>query len=193
MAAALLSAAIVVCVYLYRRARCSDIHLVMIPLKHPLPLSQLIRENLGIVMTFMYSKKRIDQFAKEHFFGVWKDLEAVLHQANEKRALQACLEMALYLRALDDETGVSRLYKEVTKERFGKVFYGDGSINDLPLRQLANKIIHAETLTWDFDTHPDPILICTPKAPFDPRDPWARAEIYFPSLILLVRSMIYTP
>jgi hypothetical protein len=96
-------------------------------LKHLLPLGDLVRDNLSIIVTHFYSKKRIDEFSDKHFTDIWKGLKQVLHKVNEKRALRACLEMALYLRALDDETQISKLYAETTNEVFGTLFLLDGS------------------------------------------------------------------
>ena len=97
--------------------------------------------------------------------------------------------MALYLRALDDETQVSRLYTEITKEVFGTLFLKNGLSTSISIREVANKIIHADKLEWEFDQHPEPVLICTAK-PEESRK-WTRAEIDFAPLIHIGASMIY--
>ncbi len=158
-------------------------------LKHPLPLGDLVRDNLSIIVTHIYSKKRIDEFSDKHFTDIWKGLKQVLQKVNEKRALRACLEMALYLRALDDETQISKLYAETTNEVFGTLFLLDGSSRPIPIREVANKIIHADKLEWDFDKHVEPVLIC--KASADESRKWVRAEIDFAPLIQIGASMIY--
>jgi hypothetical protein len=160
-------------------------------LEHPLRLGSLLRERLSVIMMFVYSKKSIDQFTERHLTGVWKDLRHVMHKANERRAVKACLEMALYLRALDDETHLSKLYHELTAEIFCVASFSDASREKLPLREVANKIIHSMDLKFDFEATPDPILICLPKDDDRRGRKWVRAEINLAKLILLCASLIY--
>jgi hypothetical protein len=49
----------------------------------------------------------------------------------------------------------------------------DGSEKELPIREVANKMIHASSLEWEFEKFPDPVLICHTRD----SEKWERAEI----------------
>jgi len=56
---------------------------------------------------------------------------------------------------------------------------------------VANKIIHAEQIGFDFEAVSDPIFICVPKDDDRRARKWVRAEINLAKLILLGASLIY--
>jgi hypothetical protein len=129
----------------------------------PLPLTQLVHENLSVVMTFAFSRAPLEQLVENKFLGEWKYLRKVLFDISESRAIKACIELAVYLRALDDEEKMSAWLKQNSGRTFGQVTSSDGATKPLALREVANKIIHAADFAWDFSTQNNPLLICKPR------------------------------
>jgi hypothetical protein len=89
----------------------------------------------------------------------------------KSRATRAILELALLLRLLDDEEGVSEYFASTSRISFGRLVKADGSEASLTLRDVCNKIIHASGLEWQLAT--GPVLICNSQEP----QRWAKAEI----------------
>src|SRR5712671_870121 len=100
-----------------------------------LPLTRLIHENLSIVMCFVYSRKPLSQMMDAKFQGEWKYLNKALFDVSAERAEKACLELALFLRMLDDEAKISD-HHAATKNvpNCGKLIMKNGSEMDLPFR-----------------------------------------------------------
>ena len=97
-----------------------------------LPLTRLIHENLSIVMCFVYSRKPLSKMMDTKFRGEWKYLNKALFDVSAERAEKACLELALFLRMLDDEARISDYHK--TTENIpdcGTLIMKDGSEKDL--------------------------------------------------------------
>jgi hypothetical protein len=139
-----------------------------------LPITRLVHENLSIVMCFAYSQKPLGDMVEGKFAGEWKYLNKALFDISAERAEKACLELALFLRMLDDEEKISA-YHDATKNvpSCGRVVMKDGSEKLLTLREVANKLIHSSRLEWDFLKNHDPSLICHTRD----REHWLRAEI----------------
>ena len=129
----------------------------------PLPLTQLVHENLSIVMTFAFSRGPLEQLIENKFLGEWKYLRKFVFDIAEARTIKACIELAIYLRVLDDEEKMSAWLRENSGRAFGQVTSSNGSTERLALREVANKIIHAADYAWDFSTENKPFLICTPR------------------------------
>jgi hypothetical protein len=129
----------------------------------PLPLTQLVHENLSVVMTFAFSRGPLEQFLEKKFEGEWKYLRKFVFDISEARAIKGCIELAVYLRALDDEEKMSAWLRENSGRSFGLVTGSDGSTQPLGLREVANKIIHAASFAWDFSTENRPLLMCAPR------------------------------
>jgi len=129
----------------------------------PLPLTQLVHENLSIVMTFAFSRGPLERLVEKKFEGEWKYLRKFVFEIAEERAIKGCIELAIYLRALDDEEKMSVWLRENSGRTFGQVTSSDGSTTPLALREVANKIIHAASFSWDFSTENKPFLICMPR------------------------------
>jgi hypothetical protein len=129
----------------------------------PLPLTQLVHENLSAVMTFAFSRGPLEQLIETKFEGEWKYLRKFVLDIAEARAIKSCIELAVYLRALDDEEKMSAWLRQNSGRAFGQVTNSDGSTDRLALREVANKIIHAATFSWDFSAENKPFLICTPR------------------------------
>jgi hypothetical protein len=147
--------------------------------KFSLPFTKMLHENLSIVMCFAYSRKSLDEMFERKFMGEWKYLQKALFDISAQRAEKACLELALILRILDDELSVSE-YEAQTGHSHdcGKLILKDGTERALPFREVANKVIHASGLTWDFEKSSDPLLICHSRD----KEKWLRAEVNIVSL-----------
>jgi hypothetical protein len=143
-----------------------------------LPLTQLIHENLSIVMNFCFSRVPIERLIDAKFLGEWKHLRKGLFEVSERRAQIACLELAIFLRMLDDEEDLSGYLKQTTDACFGKLHFEGNPATGLALRDVANKIIHAQRLEWDLSKEDCPVLVCISD---DPKR-WTRAEIAVVSL-----------
>jgi len=108
------------------------------------------------------------------FRGEWKYLNKALFDISAERAEKACLELALFLRMVDDEEKISE-YHAATKNvpNCGRLIMKDGSEKALPFREVANKIIHSTRLEWEVLASPDPTLICHTRD----KEQWLRAEV----------------
>ena len=141
--------------------------------KFSLPLTQLIHENLSIVMNFSFSRRPLEQLIKTKFDGEWKYLRKALFSMSEQRAEKACIELAIFMRLLDDQEDISGYLAQTSGRHFGNLLMKNKPSKRLKLRDVANKIIHASSLEWEFSTENRPILIChSQKA-----EKWIRAEV----------------
>ena len=144
-----------------------------------IPLTQLIHENLSILINFCFARKPLEELIDNRFRGEWKYLRKGLFTVAENRAEKACLELALFLRLLDDEEEMSKYLREInSKLSFGKLIMRENTEKDLGLRDVANKIIHASSLEWNLTKENEPILICKSRD----EEKWERAEINLVSL-----------
>jgi hypothetical protein len=109
-----------------------------------------------------------------NFQGEWKYLNKALFEMSAARAEKACLELALFLRMLDDEEKISD-YHTATKNipDCGKLIMKDDKEEILTFREVANKVIHSSRLEWEFVKYPDPTLICHGSD----KEKWIRAEV----------------
>jgi hypothetical protein len=137
------------------------------------PLTQLIHENLSVLVTFAFSREPLELLRSTRFRGEWKYLDKALFVVSEQRADRACVELATLIRLLDDDEDVSGYLKENANLRFGRVVKEGQLEEPLYLRDLTNKIIHAHRLEWDFSTAGDPRVVCVSRQP----ERWLRAEI----------------
>ena len=138
-----------------------------------LPLTRLVHENLSIIMCFAYSRKPLKKMIQAKFKGEWKYLNKALFEISAQQAEKACVELALFLRTLDDEDAISRYHKATRRvPECGNVVFRDRSTEILAFREVTNKIIHAGAIEWDL-LKDDPLLICRARD----REPWIRAEV----------------
>lgn len=139
-----------------------------------LPLTRLIHENLSIVLCFVYSRKPLAEMMDSKFGGEWKYLNKALFEISAERSDKACLELALFLRMLDDEEKISD-YHAATRHvpNCGRLIMKDGSEKELPFREVANKVIHASRMEWELAKFPEPVLICHTRE----AERWVRAEV----------------
>lgn len=139
----------------------------------PLPLTTLVHENLSVVMTFVFSRNPLNNLVANRFEGDWKYLRKFVFDIPEKNAIRACIELAVYLRALDDEEKMSQWLRENSGRTFGTVTGLNGKVDPLALRQVANKIIHASDFSWNFSNESEPLLLCIPRD----KQTWTQATI----------------
>jgi len=138
-----------------------------------LPLTALVHENLSIVMDFCFSRKPLDQLLTANFAGEWKYLRKALFSMSEQRAGKAALELALFMRLLDDRDDISGYMNQTSTWTFGRLVVKDKPDQTLKMRDVANKIIHASELEWDLSRDNNPLLICISQK----KERWLRAEI----------------
>lgn len=140
-----------------------------------LPLGRLVHENLSVVLDFAFSRSAIADMLKR-FDGEWKYLRKAVLEISEARANKAAIELAMFLRMLDDHVG--REISTYFTQNHGKVFghvraRADGTDSPLSIREVANKIIHASELSWDVSEPSRPMLMCTGQA----GQSWTHAQI----------------
>jgi hypothetical protein len=91
-----------------------------------------------------------------------------------ERAEKACLELALFLRMVDDDEKITEYYAATQNApNCGKLVMIEGPEKDLPFREVSNKIIHAARIECDLMREPDPALICHSRD----TEKWLCAEI----------------
>ena len=138
-----------------------------------LSLTRLVHENLSIVMCFAYSQKPLVEMIDSKFKGEWKYLNKALFEISAQQAEKACVELALFLRTLDDEDEISAYHKATRRiPECGTVFFRDGSKEVMTFREVTNKIIHAGAIEWDLLKN-DPTLVCRGRD----QERWIRAEV----------------
>jgi len=152
-------------------------------IKFSLPLTQLIHEKLSIIMTFVFSRQPLEELIKDNFKGYWKYLNKAIFEISEQRAEKACLELAMFLRLLDNDQKISEYIEQRNSFTFGRLIKNNKPGEVLSIRDVCNKIIHASDFIWDF---PNKYLICNSQEP----DKWIRAEIEIISLAALCGELI---
>jgi hypothetical protein len=144
--------------------------------KYPIQLTQLVHENLSIVMSFAYSHRTLIDLMEKNFMGEWKYLRRAIFEIGEERANRAITELAVLMRILDDQERISDYYKQCgMKWNCGRLIKENGKVEELSPRQFSNKIIHSKTFEWDFSAEERPILIC--YAQDDDARKWIRSEV----------------
>jgi hypothetical protein len=139
----------------------------------PLPYTKLIHERLSTVLTFAYSWAKLQQLLKERFPGEWKNLRKTIDTVSPENAIRAFIELAAYLRLLDDAEDWAR-DPLLENRTFGRLLKQDGSETPLYLRDVTNKIMHAREWRWDVVSDPDrPKLVCVSDEP----ERWVGAEV----------------
>lgn len=154
--------------------------------RHSLPLTQLIHDNLSIVMTFTFSRKALETLRNTKFMGDWKYLDKALFSVSEQRAAKACIELASFLRLLDDQEGLSKYLKQTSGHGFGRIIRQDQPDEVIYMRDLTNKIMHASDFEWDFSDSESPKLVCISHKP----ERWVRAEVEIVALAALCGELM---
>jgi len=139
-----------------------------------LPLTRMVHENLSIIMSFAYSRQPLADMVERKFRGSWQYLHKAIFEISEEHANRSCLELALFLRMVDDEEGLSTYFTKVKSvPNCGKLIMKNGSEKPLPFREVANKVIHSSRLEWEFSKSADPVLVCHTRD----KEKWLRAEV----------------
>lgn len=136
------------------------------------PLTHIIHENMSVLATFAFSRAPLQSLREGKFLGEWKYLDRALFTVSEQRAERACLELATFIRMLDDNEDVSGYLRQTGGHSFGRVVKTGQPDEPLYLRDLTNKVIHAHHLEWDFSAPDDPKLVCISRQP----ERWLKAE-----------------
>lgn len=137
-----------------------------------IPITKIIKDNLSLVMMFAYSRPALRKFRGSHFGGDWPYVDEVLFTTPEQIAIRAFLELALLYRTLDDQENVD---DGSLGAEFGHLYLKDGSTTPLYMRDVANKVIHAQRHEWLFTDPAIPVLraFANPNA----KEKWLRADI----------------
>lgn len=139
-------------------------------------LRKLIHENLIVVMTYAYSQKMLVDMINRRVSGRVQNLEITLFESSKIRAERAVAELAMYLRLLDDNEGISKYLKRQNSQLdSGTLFMKNGLTDKIGIRDFANKVIHASKFDWELLGVVDPKLICHARE--NERDKWVKAEI----------------
>lgn len=137
------------------------------------PLTHLIHENLSALVTFAFSRVALESLRDRKFLGEWKYIDRALFTVSEQRAERACLELATYIRILDDDENIADYLRQTGGDSFGRVLKKGQPDEPLYLRDMTNKIIHAHHLEWDFSSADDPKVVCISRKP----ERWLKAEV----------------
>jgi len=122
--------------------------------------TKVILENLSIVMTYVFSYQALADFYGAYFVGHHRFLMLAFTTTPQRRATRALLELAVLYRALDDTQSIVKSIDPEDTGEWGKVHTTKGEVERLPLRELVNKIIHAEEIGWSFKSIMDPQIVC---------------------------------
>jgi hypothetical protein len=151
-----------------------------------LPVSRLIRENVSVLMTFAFSRGPLQEWAAKSLQGEFKQWRETVFGLAEQRAEKACLELAIFLRYLDDEENLSDRYAGYSGITFGYLSHRDGKVTALDLRDVANKVIHALEFQWDLSRAVQPMLVCMPRD----SEKWTRASVDVAALSVTCGSLL---
>ena len=138
-----------------------------------LPLTTLVHENLSIVMDFCFSRNPIEQLVNTKFQGEWKYFRKALFSVSEQRVGKAVLELALFMRILDDRDNITEYLNQTNTWNFGRFVIEGKPDKTMKMRDVANKIIHSSTLEWNTANLEKPILVCISQE----KEKWLRAEV----------------
>ena len=147
--------------------------------EYPIHLTKLILENISAVMSFAYSRRPLDELMQNNFAGEWDYLRKALFDIAEQRANRAITELAVLLRILDDEQ--KRPFSTISPAvpmALGRLELKNGEVKELSLRELSNKIIHAQTFSWDYSECESPGLNCYSRDDDNrSKNPWKMARV----------------
>jgi hypothetical protein len=136
-----------------------------------LPLTRVLHENMATVITFAFSQGPIRRLIDEKFKGYWEYLEDFAFGVPERNATRARLEIAVLLRLIEEPPPYRK------KWSFGVIYGTDGTTKSLSLKELTNKIIHADQLSWDLSDEKAPKLLCIAPDAQKEKYKWTKAEV----------------
>jgi hypothetical protein len=147
----------------------------------------IIHDNLGIVLTYAFSKQALDEYRGWLVGNRWYVADRVLLELPRQHATRAIIELALMFRALDSVSEITKhdyvathpyVVYHSTGYIYGKLYDLDGASRQLPLCDVPNKVIHAKRIDWNFDNPKEPLVICHAAETEYARFKWARAEVF---------------
>jgi hypothetical protein len=173
-----------------------------VPPSEPLPAlgaetAGIIHDNLGIVLTYAFSKPALDEYRRWLMGQRWHLADRVLLELPRQRATRAIIELAVMFRALDSVREITKddyvathpyVVYHPTGYIYGKLYSFDGEPEPLPLRDVPNKIIHANSIEWSFGNPKEPLIICH-AAKADTRFKWTRAEVFVKAFAAVCASL----
>jgi hypothetical protein len=156
---------------------------------HSVQATRLIHEHYGTIMAYAYSRTPLSQLVRDRFEGEWKYLHRAIFELPEERAGRALVELALYVRLVDDdeERAISKLRDGQTS---GEVVRTDDSRETLAYREVSNKIIHAERYEWNLAADSEPTVTCIAGKDEGARHKWTSATISLIALGALCGSLM---
>ena len=135
--------------------------------------TKVILENFSIVMTFVFSREALQDFHRANFRDHHEFLFRAFGVTPQQKATRALLELAVLYRALDDTQDIISTIDPENTGRWGELYTTDGKVERLSLRELMNKIIHAEEIGWL--ALQDPQIAC--YAAKNKKERWTNAKI----------------
>jgi len=155
--------------------------------KLSLPIARIVRENVSILMAHAFSLGPLGELFNKTFQGEWKQYQDTLFSLSEQRAEKACIELAIFLRYLDDEEGLSKYFNKIESNIiFGSLSFSNRKEKELELREVANKIIHSRGYKWDVSQSMKPKLICISRE----SEKWSEARIDIVALSTVCGSLM---
>jgi hypothetical protein len=151
-----------------------------------LPIAGTIRECVATLATYAFSKLPMQAWADKWLHGEFGQLRHTMFELPAQRAERACLELAVLLRYLDDERGISDSYRGHSEMDFGRLHGNDGSVKQLELRDVANKIIHATHFAWDLSDPERPYIVAFSRD----EERWVRAEVNVAALCVVCGGLL---
>ena len=138
-------------------------------------------------MNFAFSHAALEDLINHKFNGEFKFLNRVLFTDGEQRASRAFIDLAVYLRSLDDIEGLSK----GNENSYGTLTLPDENIIPLTIREVSNKIIHSESREWIFSQKDNPIFRCVSDKKSPQKQPWESADIDIVALAIFCGHLSY--
>jgi hypothetical protein len=132
----------------------------------------LVHEKLAVIATFAYSQVPLQRDIEKRYIGEKKFLNKIAFELPGQQVTQALMDFALYFRTLDEEQGLTDFLNKRDNPEVGTLVLKTGDTKPLSPREMANKIIHAEKIQWDFTELP-PKIVCTARD----NEQWLHATI----------------
>ena len=146
----------------------------------------IMHANLWRVMMYAYGAPVLHNLLSQKFQGGFRSLEKGLYELSEVAADRSLIELATYIRILDDNEDLSGWHLQTKSPPLGTVHKSDQSEEDLFLRDFTNKVIHAERFEWVFDSD-NPLIRCIGRDP----DRWVKAEVKCELVLFYVGQLAF--
>jgi hypothetical protein len=137
-----------------------------------IPITKIIKDNLSLVMMHAFSEPSLRRFRRNNFAGGFPYVDEVMFTIPEQIATRAFLELAVLFRTLDDQENID---DGSLGAGFGILYLKDGTTTPLNMRDVSNKVIHAQRHEWVFTDPVTPALRAFAHS--NAREKWLRADI----------------